>query len=122
MESYLNLAINASIKNKLYPKWPFGAVIVKGGSIRSIGQSKKTNDPKISPEGIRCSEHAEIAALRKAGDVSGAKMFVARTQKSGKTALAKPCDSCMDALKAAGIKTVYYTTEDGYEKERLSVY
>lgn len=33
--------------------------------------------------------------------------------------MARPCLSCMAAIKDIGIKDIYYTTNDGYSYERL---
>ena len=56
------------------------------------------------------SLHAEIAALIAArSSVKGASIFVAR--KGAR--LAKPCSACMAALKEAGLKSVYYTSDHG---------
>lgn len=34
--------------------------------------------------------------------------------------LARPCPSCMSALRDRGIRKVYYTTDDGYAYEEIS--
>ena len=36
--------------------------------------------------------------------------------------MARPCPSCMAAIKDLGIKNIYYTTNDGYSYERLEKY
>lgn len=33
--------------------------------------------------------------------------------------MCRPCNACLYAIKQAGIKTIYYTTKDGYVKEEL---
>lgn len=33
--------------------------------------------------------------------------------------LARPCPSCMAAIRDIGIKHVYYTTDDGYAYEKI---
>ena len=57
--------------------------------------------------------HAEIAALLKAKDSKVHTMRVFRSGNNGQTLLAKPCPICMEALKAFGIRELYYTTNSG---------
>ena len=45
-------------------------------------------------------------------------IFVYR-ESCGKTRMCRPCPSCMKALKDRGIKHIYYTSENGYNYERL---
>ena len=33
--------------------------------------------------------------------------------------MARPCASCMQAIKDLGIREIYYTTNDGYSYEKL---
>lgn len=89
-----------------------GAVIVKGGRVLSTGMNKERNHPKIvSSEHIKthCSVHAEIDALKKAGDVRGATMYIARVNKRGQDRSSRPCDKCYSNIINAGIKKIVYT-------------
>lgn len=89
-----------------------GAVIVKGGSVISIGINKNRNHPTVvSSEHIKthCSVHAEIDALRKVKSAKGATIYVARSNKRGQDRLSRPCDRCHDAIREAGIRKVVYT-------------
>ena len=64
--------------------------------------------------------HAEMAAILKARrDLSGCDIFVYREYKNGSTAMSRPCNACYNALAEVGIKYVYYTTKDGFYKERI---
>ena len=36
--------------------------------------------------------------------------------------MARPCPSCMAAIRDLGIRDIYYTTNDGYVYERLEKY
>jgi len=40
--------------------------------------------------------------------------YIFREHKDGKLALARPCSTCMLALKKAGINTIFYTVDGGY--------
>jgi deoxycytidylate deaminase len=89
-----------------------GAVIVRGGSVISVGINKNRNHPSIvSNEHIKihCSVHAEIDALRKVKSAKGAIIYVARVNKKGQDRLSRPCARCSKAIEQAGIKKVVYT-------------
>jgi len=70
--------------------------------------------------------HAEVRALKRvAHDAKDSveELVVVRLRKSQKFGLSKPCKECADAIKAAKIKVVYYSTNgevlgfDTYEDE-----
>lgn len=54
--------------------------------------------------------HAEIHAIIRCRDLKRAhKIFVARYNKHGDPVLAKPCEVCMSAIRASGIKHIDHT-------------
>lgn len=61
--------------------------------------------------------HAEIGALLKSGETEGCFAVVYRESKLGGSALAKPCGGCEMALRYAGLKGVFYSTEKGWNFE-----
>ena len=64
----------------------------------------------MSPEHIRqCSVHAEIDALRKAKNVRGATIYVARIGKKGNPASSRPCPDCYEVIVEAGVSKIVYT-------------
>ena len=79
-------------------------------------RASDTNDfvPKV---------HAEISALSKLQKASfnpkRMKLFVYRIKRDGSYGMARPCASCMQAIKDFGIRKIYYTTDDGFAKEIL---
>jgi len=88
------------------------AVIVMGGRVLATGVNKERNHPMIvSSEHIKthCSVHAEIDALKKAGDVRGATIYVARVNKTGQERNSRPCKYCYSDIKKSGIKKIVYT-------------
>lgn len=79
-----------------------------------VGINKMRNDPNLVDDPkVNSSVHAEVAAIRAAGRTSlrGGILIVARVSPRGEQAMSKPCINCQAALKAAGIKKVYYTIE-----------
>lgn len=67
--------------------------------------------------------HAEMQALvratRNKKSLKGAKIFVYRETRDGKLAMCRPCPACMQAIRDAGIRKIYYTTTDGFCQELL---
>ena len=66
--------------------------------------------------------HAEMQCLINTKDVdidwSKVSIFVYR-ESCNKTRMCRPCPSCIKALKDRGIKHIYYTSEKGYNYERM---
>lgn len=103
----MELSLNSNMKQR------HGAVVVKGGRVLSHGWNLLKNDPNnVSDEHLIrfCSVHAERMALARCKNAVGATVYVARN-KSGKARHSKPCDACHEALEAAGIARVVYTTD-----------
>lgn len=67
--------------------------------------------------------HAEISCLNQIKHLdinfSKVKLYIYRIRKDQPFGLARPCPSCMAAIKDLGIRDIYYTTNDGYSYERL---
>jgi len=92
-----------------------GSVIVKGGRVISTGINKERSHPRIvSAEHIKkhCSVHAEIDAIKKAKNVSGATIYVARINKRGQQRDSRPCSSCLESIRRNGIKKIVYTMSE----------
>lgn len=92
-----------------------GSVIVKGGRVLSTGYNKERNHPtKVSKEHIKtdCSVHAEIDAIKKAKDVNGSTIYIARVNRRGQARDSRPCDRCYDSIISNGIKKIVYTTSE----------
>lgn len=112
------------------PKEQVGAVIVLRNEIIATGYNRKKTNPLQfhfaqkagRPEAIY--PHAEIAALGKfhrqswlIRDFHLMKIFVYRETKTNGLGMARPCEICTLALKAFGIKHIFYSTNDGYAEE-----
>lgn len=133
VEKYFKLARNAS-KFSDYPRIKIGAVVVCKNKVVSVGWNTTQSHPlqkyynkyrnvdgreydvELQSNGL----HAEMMAIRHLnGDLSKCSIFVYREYKDGSTGLCKPCQACLCALKDVGIKNIYYTTENGYNYERI---
>ncbi len=96
-----------------------GAVITDKDQIQSVGFNKLKTSPASKHRWNFL--HAELSALFRAKfkDLKGCDIYVYRENMNGKVGMARPCSVCMAALKEAGIRKVYYTTESGYEEMKL---
>ncbi len=101
-----------------HAQWRVGAVIVRGGNILGTGFNRYRNDPsQVELSGV--SYHAEAAAIRKAGDIRGATLYVARVTRSGDLGSSRPCARCQALLAHSEIDTVVWTTPTGLNKLRV---
>lgn len=69
-----------------------------------------------SPEKIY--RHAELSAVLDAAGKDIYSILVQRFDAEGNPALARPCRTCQQMLKAYGVKVVRYTSQDGIVTER----
>lgn len=106
------------------------AIIVRGGSVMSVGFNKRGKNSFVehytdlakAKGDWRVSTHAEMDAVlqvRSKIDLSGAKIFVVRkhldfSKCDSKLAMSRPCVICEQVLLAYGIKKVYYTIDDNH--------
>jgi len=115
---FFELAKRVSKKSD-HRSYHLGAVIVKKNRVLSIGFNRNRTHPK-SPHKFKYL-HAEIDAIIGLDfkDLYGSVIYVYREDKLGRLALSKPCESCMEAIKASGIKYLCYTIDNGYKKELI---
>ena len=103
------------------------AVLVKGGSVLSIGYNKMATNGFMEHfanqvKGIRnwcISTHAECNAVylsRNETDLTDTKIYVARIRApgspQGKVGLSRPCSICQHVLARYGVSRAYYTIAD----------
>lgn len=117
----LERALKAAIGSD-HPDWRVGAVIAKGKRILASAANQPRTDPRLASfEHLpRCSRHAEMAALARCANPRGAHIYVARVTLNDTPAMARPCQRCLTALDAAGVRKVTYTTYAGVADERIA--
>ena len=113
-------------------KFHVGCVAIYHGSIIGIGcncnkthpMQKYYNRFRKRNNEIFPTLHAEINCINsiKKFDInfSKVKLYIYRIRKDRPHGLAKPCPSCMAAIKDLGIRNIYYTTNDGYAYEHIN--
>lgn len=93
-----------------------GCVVVKSGSVISMGVNKWRNRQLVLDTAEDKDEynenlttHAEIDALSRAKNAKGSTVYIARVGKHGAEMFSRPCPRCEQALVAAGVKRIIYT-------------
>ena len=127
-------------KTSSFERIKIGAVLVSGNRIISVGTNSEKSHPrqkalnKFRKTGTTshddwktCKDriHAELEAILHApydimNNSSSLSLFVFREGCAGELRNCRPCPACMAAIKARGIRTIYYTTEEGYVREDLT--
>lgn len=119
-KGFFKLAKNVS-KNSNH-RCKMGCVIAQHGKPIAVGWNYYKTHPQHTANSFRQTIHAEIKALMSADtELQGAIAYVYRETYNGTPALARPCNYCYAQLRKAGIKTVYYTTEEHpyWKKEKI---
>lgn len=131
---YFNMAKRRADSNT-FPHFPLGAVITNDNHLVSVGHNQeKTHTLQrrfnsyrqyvfdINDHKVWHYLHAEIDAIRRAIQqygkdiLKGATIYVYRSMKNGGQGYAKPCEACMAAIIAYGIRFVCFSTPEGFEK------
>lgn len=127
---YFNKARQTALVSD-YDKFQIGCVAVYQGNIIGVGCNLNKTHPiqqyYNKYRGVTMKYpaklHAEIHCLNQIKylniNFSKVKLYIYRIRKDQPFGLARPCPSCMAAIKDLGIKTIYYTTNDGYACECL---
>lgn len=114
-----------------FNKFHIGCVAVYQGQIIGVGFNCNKTHPKQKfynkyreqSDSMLPKLHAEISCLNQIRNLdinfSKVKLYIYRIRKDQPYGLARPCASCMAAIKDLGIKEIYYTTNDGYSYEKL---
>ena len=115
---YLELA--KKIAQKSDSRFRLGCVIVKKNRILSVGYNnmRKTH---TKSNAFGKFLHCEVHALLGLGyqETRNAIAYISRIRKDNTEGMSKPCPSCLEALKLAQIKTICYTTNNGFKTEDL---
>lgn len=114
-----------------FNKFHIGCVAVYQGQIIGLGCNCNKTHPtqkfynryREESENMLSKLHAEINCLNQIKNLninfSKVKLYIYRIRNDQPYGLARPCASCMAAIKDLGIRNIYYTTNDGYCYEHL---
>ena len=114
-----------------YQKVHIGCVAVYQGNIISIACNTNKTHPmqkyynryREESDVMIPKLHAEINCLNQLKHLninfSKVKLYIYRIRNDRPYGMARPCPSCMAAIRDLGIRDIYYTTNDGYAYEKL---
>lgn len=114
-----------------FAKIHVGCIAVYQGNIIGIGyNSNKTHPRQRYYNRFRSQDksfvpklHAEISCINSIQHLNinfpKVKLYVYRLRNDREYGLARPCPSCMAAIKDIGIRDIYYTTNNGFAYERI---
>ena len=117
-----------------YKKTHVGCVAVYQGQVIGIGCNcnkthpiqKKYNRYRKPSDSMLPKLHAEISCLNQIKHLdinfSKVKLYIYRIRKDQPFGMARPCPSCMAAIRDLGVRNIFYTTNDGYAHEKLEKY
>src|SRR5258706_4508635 len=114
---HCNLA--ASMAGKSMGKFKLGAVLARGKQVVSVGVNNDRTHPRMSrfnpDRSYTPTLHAEVDACMGVPDdaLLGTDLYVVRITKTGRWAIAKPCEICRKFLHDAGIRRVFYSNREG---------
>lgn len=129
---FLTIAERVAISS-LHPAFKIGAVVAQKSTLVSLSANEIKSHPLQKrmniyrfPADDTCKHflHAEISALLKAKRLrkvlSNATVFVVRKDGHNNFAMARPCPACLHVMSMFGVKTIIYSTENGFIKENLN--
>lgn len=95
-----------------------GAVIVNKKKIEAAKFNCLKSHPKLCKYYPYPYLHAEAHAILSLGldNCCNKTLYVVRVLRNGQLALAKPCNSCLTLIKDVGLKEIYYSTSEGFER------
>jgi deoxycytidylate deaminase len=115
IQSVMRLAEHTALKCAHGGRFFYGAVLVSGGNIISVGQNFQD---KTSPRSLHPYQriHAELDCIIGVDQrhITGATMVVARRgfDSRARRMIAAPCQWCQTLIQRAQIRRVYYTISD----------
>jgi pyrimidine deaminase RibD-like protein len=110
------------LANTCVEPFRLGACLTRGGRLLATGINRYIGTNHIARAFHKWPTiHAEVAALAKLADAKGCILYVYRVKKDGSPGLARPCVSCLAALRKYGVKRVVYSINDApyWFSERL---
>lgn len=128
LNKYFSIAREVS-KLSDFKRIKIGCCIVLKHEVIATGYNTKKSHPlqaklnhlRFTDHFDKCNHylHSELRALIscKHMDLNRAELYVYREDRDGHIQMCRPCQACLYAIKQAGIKTIHYTTYDGFVKE-----
>ena len=108
-----------------------GCIIVDGKHIVATGQNTNKTHPMQKEynkyrfhgdcrgNGSLHAEMMAILSLPRGIDTRKLVLYTYREDRFGNTHNSRPCKACLTKIKELGIKTIHYTSDDGFCTEKL---
>jgi tRNA(Arg) A34 adenosine deaminase TadA len=98
-----------------------GAVVCNGSRIIGASSNSYRTHTLLSRFYPWPHIHAEAGAILRVGmdRCYHSDLYVARVTRDDQLALARPCEYCLELIKFARIRNVYYSVRNGYERLRM---
>ena len=111
--AFTSMGVGGRCKN-----FKVGAALYNGSVLMSAKANSYKTHPKLLPFTNYPHLHAEQAVILSVGfnQCHGTTLFVSRVLKDGNIAMAKPCEVCQELIRYAGVRRVFYTTENSIEQ------
>jgi tRNA(Arg) A34 adenosine deaminase TadA len=112
-------------KTSDYKRFRMGAIIARKRKIISLGTNAKKSHTLQSKYTCRPFlhhwRHAEVHAITLAGktDLNDCDIYVARILADNTIGTSRPCEGCLKALKAFGIRGMYFIEDGKYYYDGL---
>ncbi len=96
-------------------QYKHGACLLKGGKVCAFGKNKYFDRVYEQRKNIKFTVHAEIDALMSypKHELKGMDIMIIRVKGDGTLGDSRPCNTCIEKLRKAGIRRAYYSTRDG---------
>ncbi len=92
-----------------------GACLLKGGKVYAFGKNRYFDRVYVKRANIKFTIHAEIDTIMQMPkhELKGMDILIIRVRANGSLGDSRPCNTCVEKLKKAGIRRAYYSTQDG---------
>ena len=129
-DKYFNILEKVAMASEPVFRQRLAALLVYKNEVISIGINKTKSHPfqrKVAKHDDAIYLHAEVDCIKNAlrqydeEIIAKSTLYVLRMKrpendlKTFMRGLSKPCEGCQRAIAAFGIKTVYYTTDEGFD-------
>ena len=92
-----------------------GACLLRGGKVYAIGKNRYFDRRYEQRKNIKFTVHAEIDTIMRCPkhELKGMDILIIRVKPDGSLGDSRPCNTCIDKMRRAGIRRAYYSNRDG---------
>lgn len=92
-----------------------GACLLRGGKVYAFGKNRYFDKRYEQRANIKFTVHAEIDTIMRfpKHELKNMDILIIRLKKDGSLGDSRPCNTCIDKMRRAGIRRAYYSNRDG---------